>query len=67
MDLNELKQQILSRPEWAKHPQLLNVGFLRYLVNILSRNNYIQLTAQYLDYHDQMEKKYPDFVNGVGF
>jgi hypothetical protein len=66
MDTNQLKQMILAKPEWAKHPELTNVGFLRYLINVKSRNNYLTVVAQYLEYHESMVGD-GEFEDGQGF
>ena len=67
MNTNALKQIILEKAEWARHIELTSIGFLRYLINVKTRTNYLTIVAQYLDFHENRVATNTEFEEGAGF
>ena len=65
-NLESLAAVIRDRPSWAKHAELTNRSWLRYLVDLSSKMSYVAVAGQYLDHHDNCVAENPQFVDGVG-
>jgi hypothetical protein len=66
MSIEELAIEIMDRPGWALHPELVNRSWLRYLVDLRTKLSYVAIVGQYLDFHARIVGENPQFVDGVG-